>query len=88
MIAIFRQTIETVSAVTLSCVQYVQAAEHPKHRENQRGHQLQQQLRILAIRLLLPHPLRADLGGTSDPQIKLQLRQQPFKPARMPTGFH
>src|SRR6266576_371922 len=38
--------------------------------------------------LLLPHPLGADLGGISDPQIKLQLPQQPFKPARLPTGFH
>ena len=50
--------------------------------------QAQNQLRILAIRLLLPHSLRADLGRVPDPQLEVQLRQQPFKPARMPTGFH
>ncbi|MFY9558989.1 MAG: hypothetical protein WAQ52_02025, partial [Terriglobales bacterium] len=30
-------------------------------------HQLQNQLRILAIRLLLAYSLRADLGGIPDP---------------------
>jgi hypothetical protein len=46
------------------------------------------QLRILAIRLLLSCPLRADLGGIPDPQLKLQLRQQTLKPAGVPAGFH
>src|ERR1035437_4947092 len=51
-------------------------------------HQLQNQLRILAIRLLLAYSLRIDLGGVSDPQLKLQLGEQSFKPARMPARFH
>ena len=50
--------------------------------------QSQNQLRILAIRLLLAYSLGADLGGISDPQLEVQLRQQSFKPACMPTGFH
>jgi hypothetical protein len=37
---------------------------------------------------LLAYSLGADLGGIPDPQLEVQLRQQPFKPARMPTGFH
>jgi hypothetical protein len=51
-------------------------------------HQLQNQLRILAICLLLAYPLGADLGGIPDPQLKLQLGEQPFKPASVPTRFH
>src|ERR1039457_1645365 len=43
---------------------------------------------ILAIALLLGYSLRPDLLCVPDPQFKVQLRQQPFKPARMPTGFH
>ena len=35
--------------------------------------QLQNQLRILPVRLLLPHPLAADRGRISDPQLNLQL---------------
>ena len=50
--------------------------------------QAQNQLRILAIRLLLPHSLRADLGRIPYSQLKLQLSQQPFKPASVPTRFH
>jgi hypothetical protein len=46
------------------------------------------QLRVLAIRLLLPHSLRADLGRIPNPQLKLQLRQQSFKPENMPARFH
>jgi hypothetical protein len=45
-------------------------------------------LRILAIRFLLPDPLRAHRGCVADPQLNLQLVQQPLEPARMPTGFH
>ena len=50
--------------------------------------QLQNQLRILAIRLLLAYPLRADLGRISDSQLKLQLGEQSFKPASVPTRLH
>jgi hypothetical protein len=50
--------------------------------------QAQNQLRVLAIRLLLPHSLRADLGRIPNPQLKLQLSQQPFKPTSVPTRFH
>jgi hypothetical protein len=46
------------------------------------------ELCILAIRLLLPYPLRSDLRRISDPQLKVQLRQQSLKPARVPTRFH
>jgi hypothetical protein len=45
-------------------------------------------LRILAIRLLLAHSLRADLGCVSNPQLKLQLGHESFEPTRMPAGFH
>src|SRR6266481_363977 len=61
---------------------------HPDPREAIFQHQSQNQLRILAIRLLLPHPLRADLGGVPDPQLKPQLRDQSLKPASLPAGFH
>ena len=63
-------------------------ARHPDPRKAIFQQQPQQQLRILAIRLLLAYPLASDLGGISDPQLKLQLRQQSLKPARVPTGFH
>src|SRR5882724_2830341 len=61
---------------------------HPDPREAIFQHPSQNQLRILAIRLLLAHPLRADLGRVPDPQLKLQLPEQSFKPASLPTGFH
>jgi len=51
-------------------------------------HQQPQQLRVLAIRFLLPDPLRAHRGCVADPQLTLQLFQQTLEPARMPTGFH
>src|SRR5579859_602295 len=38
--------------------------------------------------LLLAHPFRADLGRVPDPQLKLQLPQQPLEPARVPAGLH
>ena len=50
--------------------------------------QFQYQLGILAIRLLLAHPRAPDLGCISDPQLKLQFREQSFEPAGMSTGFH
>jgi len=40
------------------------------------------------IRLLFAYALRTDLRGIPDPQLEVQLGQQPFKPARMPAGFH
>ena len=45
---------------------------------------LQNQMRIQAIRLLFAHSLGTDLRGVSNPQLEVQLRQQPFKPARVP----
>src|ERR1022692_2950419 len=63
-------------------------ARHPDLRKVILQHQLQNMLRILAIRLLLPSPLRADLGRVADPQIKLQLSHESFEPASVPTGFH
>ena len=45
------------------------------------------QLGILAICFLLPYPLASDLRRLSDPQLKVQLRQQALKPARVPAGF-
>ena len=47
-------------------------------------HQAQNQLRVLAIRLLLPRPLHPNGGRIPDPQLNVQLRQQSFKPASMP----
>jgi hypothetical protein len=44
----------------------------------------QQEPRILAIRFLPAHSFRAYLRCVSDPQLKLQLAQQKFKPARAP----
>src|SRR6202521_2686251 len=43
---------------------------------------------ILAICLLLAYPLGSDLRCISDPQLKMQLRQQSLKPARVSTRFH
>jgi hypothetical protein len=43
---------------------------------------------ILAIRLLLAYPPRTDLGCVPNPQLKLQFREQSFKPACMPARFH
>jgi hypothetical protein len=63
-------------------------ARHPDPRKVIFQHEFQNQLRILAIRLLLAYSLAADLSCVPDPQLKVQLRQQPFKPARMPTRFH
>src|SRR5579864_550465 len=61
---------------------------HPDPREAIFQQQPQQQLRVLAIRLLLPDPLRAHRGCVADPQLKLQFVQQTLEPASMPTGFH
>src|SRR5262249_14433487 len=63
-------------------------ARHPDLRKAIFQHPFQNQLCVLAIRLLLAYSLRADLGCVSDPQLKLQFPEQSFKPARMPTRFH
>src|ERR1700722_3206866 len=63
-------------------------ARYPDLRKIIFQHQPQYQLRILAIRLLLAHPLRPDRGRIPGPQLKLQLRQQPFKPARVSARLH
>src|SRR5271168_3420152 len=68
--------------ITILCVRY------PDPRKTVLDHQSQQQLRILTIRLLLAHSLGANLGSVSDPQLKLQLIEQSFKPAGVPAGFH
>jgi hypothetical protein len=61
---------------------------HPDLRKVIFQHQSQNQLRILAIRFLFAYSLAPDLSSVADPQLEMQLRQQPLKPARMPTGFH
>src|ERR1017187_10822899 len=61
---------------------------HPDPRKVIFQQESQNQLRILPIRLLLADALRTDLRCVSNPQLELQFRQQPFKPARMPAGFH
>src|SRR5215469_666701 len=50
--------------------------------------QAQQQPGIFSIRLRLAYPLAFNLRRVADPQLKVQLRQQSFKPACMSTGFH
>src|SRR5881296_723920 len=51
-------------------------------------HELQNMLRILPVGLLFSCSLAFDLGRVSDPQLDLQLCQQAFEPACIPTGFH
>jgi hypothetical protein len=50
--------------------------------------QVQNMLRILAIRLLLAFAFPTDLRRISDPQLNVQFGEQSFKPARMPARFH
>jgi len=45
-------------------------------------------VRILSIRLLLPHALGTNLSRISDPQFKLQVAQHALEPARVSAGFH
>jgi hypothetical protein len=63
-------------------------ARYPDLREAIFQQQLQNQLRILAIRLLLADSSSSDVRCISDPQLEVQLRKQSFKPARLSTGFH
>src|ERR1700704_449503 len=51
-------------------------------------HQLQQQLRILAIGLLLLDALRLDLCWIADPHLKTQLCQQSLEPAGISGRLH
>jgi hypothetical protein len=46
------------------------------------------QLRILTIRLLFADPPGANVGRVPNPQLKLQLGQESFEPARVPARFH
>jgi hypothetical protein len=61
---------------------------HPDLRKVILQHQLQNVLRILAIRLLLPPPPGTDLGLVADPQLKLQLGYEKLEPACVSTGLH
>jgi hypothetical protein len=59
-----------------------QPLEPPLHQQSQ------QMLGVARIRLLLPGLRRPNRRRIADPQLHPQLRQQPFEPARMPTGLH
>ncbi|MGB8116869.1 MAG: hypothetical protein WCF22_24035 [Candidatus Sulfotelmatobacter sp.] len=63
----------------------IRRIRHPDSRKAALQHQLQQQLCGLPIGLLLPHPLGANLGGISDPQLELQVAQPALEPVRVPT---
>jgi hypothetical protein len=63
-------------------------ARHPDLRKIILQHEFQNQLRVLPIRLLLADPSSSDFCRISDPEFNLQLGQQSFEPARVPTGFH
>src|SRR5882724_6217622 len=63
-------------------------AGHPDLRKVILQHQLQNMLRVLAIRLLLPPPLRTDRGRVANPQLKLQLGHEALEPACVPAGLH
>jgi hypothetical protein len=59
-------------------------ARYPDLRKVISEYSFQNQLGILAIHFLFAYSLRSNLGCVSDPQLKLQLGEQSFKPARMP----
>jgi len=54
---------------------------YPDPREAIFQQEPQQQLRVLAIGLLLAHLLLAHSRGIADPQLKPQLDEQPLEPA-------
>ena len=66
----------------------VLGVRYPDPWEAMLDHQAQQKLYALTVGFLLAHSLRAYLCGVADPQLKLQVSQQPFKPACMPARFH
>src|SRR5207302_11184487 len=74
-----------VRACTIRCRCH---SRYPDLRKVVFEYQLQNQLRILTVRLLLAHPLATDLGRVPDPQPKVDLCQQSLKPACVATGFH
>src|SRR5207244_12465003 len=63
-------------------------AWYPNLRKVILQHESQNQLCILSIGLLFAHSFALDLGRVANPQLKLQLGQQSFEPACMPTSFH
>src|SRR5260370_7600609 len=63
-------------------------ARYPDPRKVILQHESQNQLCILSIRLLFAYSFALDLGRVANPQLELQLGQQSFEPACMPTGFH
>jgi hypothetical protein len=56
---------QQLSQIAILCVGY------PDSRETIFDHRSQQQLRVLAIGLLLPYPFGTILGRIPDPQLKL-----------------
>src|SRR5207237_8852702 len=74
-----------VRACTIRCRCH---SRYPDLRKVVFAYQLQNQLRIVTVRLLLAHPLATDLGRVPDPQLKVELCQQSLKPACVATGFH
>src|ERR1700722_14768524 len=66
----------------------VPPTRYPDLRETIFQQQTQNQLRVLPIRLLLADAFGPNLCRISDPKFHLQLSQQSFEPARLPTGFH
>jgi hypothetical protein len=49
--------------------------------------QVQKMACIAAVGFLLAHATSTDLGGIADPQLDVQLSQQPLEPSRMSAGF-
>src|SRR5580658_3362844 len=48
----------------------------------------EQQLRIVAVGLLLADSFGFDLRRIADPQLHIEFRQQPLEPARISGGLH
>src|SRR5215467_16169335 len=63
-------------------------ARHPDLRKVSFHHQLQNMLRIFPVRLLFAGSLAFDLARVANPQLDLQLCQQPLEPPCVPAGFH
>jgi len=61
---------------------------YPDPRKAVLHQQLQQVFGILAVGLLFPYSLRSNLGWISDPQLVVQLHQQPLEPTRVTSRFH
>src|SRR5437899_5661217 len=63
-------------------------AGHPDLRKVIFQHESQDQLRVLAIRLLLAHSPGPNLGRVANPQLKPQLGHQTLEPAGVPARLH